>query len=283
MKRRKKRNAIIWAVVVVVILIAGYFSFVRPHQQAAKTVTVGIMASSKADDKIWNSVAKTAKDKYGVTVKFRRFTDYNQPNKALQNGDVDLNAFQHKLFLKSWNKAHHTDIVSDGDTFITPIRAYSNKYKNIKDLPDGATVAVPNDATNESRALYALKNAGLFKLKKGTDLATVSSITDNKKNIKIKEIAADQTARTLDDVDAAVVNTNYAQAAGLNYKKAIFVEPLNKDSAQWVNIIAVKKSNKNKKQYQDVVKAYQTTKTKQFLKKHYGSAEIPAWDLNFNK
>lgn len=282
MKRRKKRNAIIWAVVVV-ILIAGYFSFVRPHQQAAKTVTVGIMASSKADDKIWNSVAKTAKDKYGVTVKFRRFTDYNQPNKALQNGDVDLNAFQHKLFLKSWNKAHHTDIVSDGDTFITPIRVYSNKYKNIKDLPDGATVAVPNDATNESRALYALKNAGLFKLKKGTDLATVSSITDNKKNIKIKEIAADQTARTLDDVDAAVVNTNYAQAAGLNYKKAIFVEPLNKDSAQWVNIIAVKKQNKNNKAYKDVVKAYQTEKTKHLIKKYYGSSELPAWDRNFNK
>ena len=149
MKRRKKRNAIIWAVVVVVILIAGYFSFVSTHQQAAKTVTVGIMASSKADDKIWNSVAKTAKDKYGVTVKFRRFTDYNQPNKALQNGDVDLNAFQHKLFLQSWNKAHHTDIVSDGDTFITPIRVYSNKYKSIKDLPDGATIAVPNDQLKE--------------------------------------------------------------------------------------------------------------------------------------
>ncbi|QZN93291.1 MetQ/NlpA family ABC transporter substrate-binding protein [Limosilactobacillus panis] len=283
MKRRKKRNAIIWAVVVVLILIAGYFSFVRPHQQAAKTVTVGIMASSKADDKIWNSVAKTAKDKYGVTVKFRRFTDYNQPNKALQNGDVDLNAFQHKLFLKSWNKAHHTDIVSDGDTFITPIRVYSNKYKSIKDLPDGATIAVPNDATNESRALYALKNAGLFKFKKGTDLASASSIIDNKKDIKVKEIAADQTARTLDDVDAAVVNTNYAQAAGLNYKKAIFVEPLNKDSAQWVNIIAVKKQNKNNKAYKDVVKAYQTKETKHLINKYYGSSELTAWDRDFSK
>ena len=283
MKRRKKRNAIIWTVVVVLILIAGYFSFVRPHQQAAKTVTVGIMASSKADDKIWNSVAKTAKDKYGVTVKFRRFTDYNQPNKALQNGDVDLNAFQHKLFLKSWNKAHHTDIVSDGDTFITPIRVYSNKYKSIKDLPDGATIAVPNDATNESRALYALKNAGLFKFKKGTDLASASSIIDNKKDIKVKEIAADQTARTLDDVDAAVVNTTYAQAAGLNYKKAIFVEPLNKDSAQWVNIIAVKKQNKNNKAYKDVVKAYQTKETKHLINKYYGSSELTAWDRDFSK
>ena len=125
-----------------------------------------------------------------------------------------------------------------------------------------------------------MKNAGLFNLKKGTKLATASSVIDNKKNIKLKELAADQTARSLDDVDAAVVNTNYAQAAGLNYKKAIFVEPLNHDSAQWVNIIAVKKQNKA---YKDVVKAYQTAKTKQLIKKYYGTSELPAWDRNFNK
>ena len=87
----------------------------------------------------------------------------------------------------------------------------------------------------------------------------------------------------MDDVDAAVVNTNYAQAAGLNYKKAIFDEPLNHDSAQWVNIIAVKKQNKNNKAYKDVVKAYQTAKTKQLIKKYYGTSELPAWDRNFNK
>ncbi len=282
-KNRKKRNAIIWTIVAIFVIILGYFSFVRPHQQSRQTVTVGIISGDKNEEKLWQSVGQTAKRKYHVTIKVKEFTDYNQPNKALQNGDVDLNAFQHKLFLRNWNQAHHTDIVSEGDTFITPIRVYSDKYKNIKDLPDGATIAVPNDATNESRALVALKNAGLFTLKKGTQLATANSIAKNPKNIKIKELAADQTARSLKDVDAAVVNTNFAQAAGLNYKSAIFVEPINRDAKQWVNIIAVKKSNKNKKQYQDVVKAYQTTKTKQFLKKHYGSAEIPAWDLNFNK
>ncbi|MDO4903707.1 MAG: MetQ/NlpA family ABC transporter substrate-binding protein [Limosilactobacillus sp.] len=282
-KQKKKRNAIISAIIVIVVLIAGYFSFVKPQQQSAKTVTVGIMAGSKGDDALWNSVAKTAKDKYGLTLKFKRFTDYNQPNKALSNGDVDLNAFQHKLFLKQWNQAHKTNIVSVGDTVITPIRVYSHKYKSIKDIPNGATIAVPNDATNESRALYVLKNAGLFSLKKGTKLATAASITDNKKNIKIKELAADQTARSLDDVDAAVVNTNYAVAAGIDYKSAIFVEPLNSDSAQWVNIIATDKKNKNNKAYKEVVKAYQTEATKQVLKKYYGTAELPAWDRNFNK
>ncbi|WP_267202309.1 MetQ/NlpA family ABC transporter substrate-binding protein [Limosilactobacillus kribbianus] len=282
-KNRKKRNAIIWTIVAVLVIVFGYFSFVRPQQQAKRTVTVGIMSGDKNDENLWKSVAKTAKDKYNVTIKTKEFTDYNQPNKALQNGDVDLNAFQHKLFLKNWNQAHKTNIVSLGDTFITPIRVYSKKYKSIKDLPNGATIAVPNDATNESRALTVLKNAGLFTLKKGTKLATANSIASNPKNIKIKELAADQTARSLNDVDAAVVNTNYAQAAGLNYKSAIFVEPINKDAKQWVNIIAVKKSDKNNELYKDVVKAYQTEKTKQFLKKHYGSAEIPAWNLNFNK
>lgn len=185
--------------------------------------------------------------------------------------------------MRSWNKAHHTDIVSIGDTYITPIRVYSQKYKSLKDLPDNATVAVPNDATNESRALFALKNAGLITLKKGTTLASANSIVKNPKHIQFKELAAEQTARSLKDVDAAVVNTNYAQAAGINYKSAIYVEPINKDSKQWVNIIAAKKSNRNNKAYQDVVKAYQTEKTKQFIKKHYGTAELPAWDLNFNK
>lgn len=283
MKRKKRRNIIIWSVVALIVVIAGYFSFIRPQQQAKRTVTVGIMAGSKQDDEIWNSVSKTAKDKYNVTLKFKRFTDYNQPNKALENGDVDLNAFQHKLFLQTWNKAHKTDLVSLGDTFITPIRLYSKQYKSVKEIPNGGTIAVPNDASNESRALFALKNAGLIDLKKGTKLATVSSISKNPRDLKIKELAADQTARSLDNVDAAVVNTNYAQAAVLNYKSAIFVEPVNKDSKQWVNIIAVKDSEKNNKIYKDVVRAYQTEKTKREIKKLYGTAEIPAWNLNFNK
>lgn len=282
-KSRKKRNTIIWSIVAIVVIIVGYFSFVRPQQQSARTVTVGIMSGDKNEEKLWENTAKTAKEKYHVNVKLKQFTDYNQPNKALQNGDIDLNSFQHKLFLKQWNQAHHTNLVSIGDTIITPIRVYSQKYKHLKDLPNGATIAIPNDATNESRALVVLKNAGLITLKKGTKLATANSVAKNPKNIKFKELAADQTAHSLKDVDAAVINTNYAQSAGINYKSAIYVEPINKDSKQWVNIIVAKKSNRNKKTYQDVVKAYQTEKTKQFIKKHYGSAELPAWNLNFNK
>jgi D-methionine transport system substrate-binding protein len=276
---KKKRNIIIGIVVVLIIAVAAYFSFGGNKKQASKTVTIGIMSGEKQEDVIWKSVSKTAKKKYNITLKFKKFTDYTQPNKALAEGDTDLNAFQHYAFLNAWNKANKTNIVPIGKTIITPIRLYSKKYKHVKDIPDGATIAVPNDATNESRALYLLKNAGLITLKSDTDLATVKSIDKNPKNLKIKELDASQTARALSGVDAAVINTNYAQAANINYESAIYVEPVNKDSAQWINVIAANKKNKNKKEYKEVVKAYQTAKTKKVIQKEYGTAEIPAWDI----
>ena len=275
----KKKNIIIGIIVVLVIGVAGYFSFGGHKTTQSKTVTIGIMSGVKQDDKIWKSVSKTVKSKYNITLKFKKFTDYTQPNKALADGDIDLNAFQHYAFLKSWNKSNNTNIVAIGKTFITPIRLYSKTVKKVKDIPNGAVIAIPNDATNESRALYLLKNAGLITLKKGTELATVKSIKSNPKNLQIKELDASQTARSLSDVTAAVINTNYAQAAKINYKTAIYVEPVNKDSKQWINIIAANKKDKNKQAYKDVVKAYQTAKTKQLIKKEYGTAEIPAWDI----
>ncbi|EJF00780.1 MetQ/NlpA family ABC transporter substrate-binding protein [Liquorilactobacillus mali] len=276
----KKKNIIIWAIVAIIIIIAGYFSFGGGQKKASsKTVTIGIMSGVKQDDAIWKTVAKTAKSKYNITLKFKKFTDYSQPNKALTNGDVDLNAFQHYAFLNAWNKANKTNIVAIGKTFITPIRLYSNKVKSVKDIPDGATIAVPNDATNESRALYLLKNAGLITLKNDTDLATIKTIAKNPKNLQIKELDASQTARSLSDVTAAVINTNYAQAAKIDYKSAIYVEPVNKDSEQWINVIAANKKDKNNKEYKEVVKSFQTAEVKKAIKAQYGTAEIAAWDI----
>ena len=276
----KKKNWIIWVVVAVVIVVIGWFSFGHSSQTSSKTVTVGVVGQTSQDEAIWKEIAKVAKDKYGVTVKLKNFSDYNQPNKALQNGDVDLNAFQHQAFLDAWNKANKGTLVSIGKTFITPSHLYSKKVTDVKDLPDGATIAVPNDASNESRALFLLKNAGLITLKTSAgSLATVKDIQDNPKNLKIKEVAAEQTARTLDDVDAAVVNTNYAVAAKLPDSKIIYTEPVNKDSEQWINLIAAKKSDANKEAYKDVVKAYHTSQVKKVIQKEYGNKEIPAWDL----
>lgn len=281
MHKKRIRNRIIWSLVAVLIVIAGWFSF-GPTSNTAKNkkeVVVGVVGQTKQDAEIWKSVAETAEEEYGIKIKTKNFTDYNQPNKALQNGDIDLNAFQHYTFLNAWNKANHGSLVAIGNTYIAPIRLYSKKYKSINDLPQVATIAVPNDASNESRALYVLKNAGLINLKKGVKLATVTDITSNPKGLKIKEVSAEQTARVIDDVDASIVNNTYAVPAKLGDKQTIYIEPLNKDSEQWINIIVANKKNKNNKIYKDLVKAYQTEKTKKLSDKLYGKTEVAAWGL----
>ena len=283
MRKKKQRNIIILSIAVVLIAVVSWFSFgPKPaNSEAEKTVTVGIVGASKGDNKIWQSVAKRAKKDYGIIVKTRSFDGYDQPDKALKSGDIDLNAFQHYAFLKEWNKANKGGITAIGDTYIAPIRLYSKKYKKLSSLPDNATIVVPNDPTNESRALFVLKNAGLIKLRKGKTLVSVADITSNPRNFKIKEVASEQTSRVINDVDAAVVNNDFAGPAGLGEKQTIYVEPLNKDSKQWVNIICARTKDKNKKIYREVVKAYQTEATKKLYKQFYGNKQIPAWDKKF--
>lgn len=243
----------------------------------SKTVTVGVVGTQ--DNGLWKEVAKTAKQKYGITIKQKVFTDYNQPNQAVASGDIDINAFQHYNFLNNWNKSNSNKVVALGKTYIAPINLYSNKVKSVKDIKKGATIAIPNDATNEGRALNLLKNAGLITLKKGVALPTTKDIKANKLNLKISAISADQTPSTLKSDDAAVINNNYAQAAKISANKSIFTEPVNKDSEQWINILAVNKGQQNKQVYKDVLKAYQTEQTKKYIKKTWGNTEIAAWDI----
>ena len=281
MRKRRRRNTIIWTIIALVIVVAGWFSFGSGLNVGSKNkvVTVGVVGESKQEEAIWKTVAKRAKEKYGITLQTKNFTDYNQPNKALKSGDVDLNAFQHYAFLKAWNKANHGGVEKNKKTYIAPIRLYSKKYHKLSDLPDGATIAVPNDATNESRALFVLKNAGLITLRKGKTLVTVADVVKNPQNIKIKEVNAEQTSRVLNSVDAAVVNNDYAGPAGLTDKQTIYIEPVNKNSEQWINIICAKKGQENNKDYQDVVKAYQTEAVKKLYHKFYGKSQVAAWDI----
>ncbi|MEN3954455.1 MetQ/NlpA family ABC transporter substrate-binding protein [Ligilactobacillus salivarius] len=276
----RRKGLLGFIAVIIVIAVAAFFTFGHKKTEAKKTVTVGVVGQTNQDEKIWNQVKKTAKEKYGVTVKVKSFTDYNQPNKALQEGEIDLNSFQHKAFLNAWNKANKGTLVPIGNTVIAPIRLYSYKYKNINELPKNATIAVPNDASNESRALYVLKNAGLISFKKGTGkLATIADIDKNPKDLKIKELGAEQTARSLNDVDAAVVNNTYAVPAKLGDKQTIYTEPLNKDSEQWINVIVANKKDKNNEAYKAVVKSYQTDAVKKLIHKAYGNSEVTAWNL----
>ena len=276
----RRKGLLGFIAVIIVIAVAAFFTFGHKKTEAKKTVTVGVVGQTNQDEKIWNQVKKTAKEKYGVTVKVKSFTDYNQPNKALQEGEIDLNSFQHKAFLNAWNKANKGTLVPIGNTVVAPIRLYSYKYKNINELPKNATIAVPNDASNESRALYVLKNAGLISFKKGTGkLATIADIEKNPKNLTIKELGAEQTARSLNDVDAAVVNNTYAIPAKLGDKQTIYTEPLNKDSEQWINVIVANKKDKDNEAYKAVVKSYQTDAVKKLIHKAYGNSEVTAWNL----
>lgn len=244
---------------------------------AKKTVTVGIVGTS--DKELWDNINKTTQKKYNLTVKTKVFTDYNQPNKAVADGSLDLNAFQHVYFLNNWNKSNDNKVKAIGKTFITPIRLYSEKYKDVKDFKKGDSIAVPNDSTNEGRALTLLQSAGLIKIKKGVDLPTLKDIKSNKLNLKFKEVAADQGPSSLKSMNGAVINTNYAQEAKLKLNSAVYVEPINKKSKQWINVIVARKSDADKKAYKQVVKTYQSKQTKQYLKDTWGKAEIPAWDI----
>ena len=276
----KKTNWIIGGVAVVVIAAGAYFGFSGHGNKAeSKTVTIGVMAGDKNEDEIWKSVIKTAKDKYGITLKTKKFTDYLQPNKALTSGDIDLNAFQNYPYLANWNSQYKTDIVSIGDTWTTPLRIYSNKYKNVSEIKDGDQITIPNDTTNENRGLHLLAEAGLLKIK-NTNKATPKDITSNPKNLKVTPVDASQTASSLKDpkIGASVINTNFAKSAKIDINSAIYVESLNKDSEQYFNFIAANKKDKDKKIYKDVVKSLQTNKTKELVKKFYGTAQITVWD-----
>ena len=273
-----RNRKILFGSLLLLVIIVGLITFTLRQGKSkstsvSKIVKIGLMPGGKQEDAIWKQ--------FGITLKFVNFTDGDQPNKALANHEVDLNAFQHYAYLKSWNKANNGNIVPIGDTIITPIHLYSTKYKNVTEIPDKSTIAIPNDVTNESRALYVLKNAGLIKLDTSRGaLATVKDIRDNPKGLIIKEIDASQTPRALDSVAAAVINYNFAISAKISEKESIYQEPLNEDSAQWINFIAANQSDKNNKVYKEVVKAYEQKNIADTIKKEYpDGGELPAWNL----
>lgn len=265
-----------------VVAVAGLAVFAnQPHDVSAaskdKTVTVGLVGDS--DRQLWEYVKKDAAKKYGIDIKLKLFTDYIKPNQALVDKSIDLNAFQTINYFDVQNKNFKGKLVSVGKTYVTPIRIYSDNHKTLADLPKGGTIVVPNDPSNEKRALDVLEAAGLIKYNHDVKLPSAQDITENKKDFKIKEVASDQAASALKSADAAVVNTNYALDAKLDIDKALYVEPVNKANKGYINIIAARKGTQNKKIYEQVVKAYQTESTKKHMKQLYGSAEIAAWDI----
>lgn len=254
---------------------------------AENVLKVGIMAKTDATEPLWNKVTELAKAE-GVTVELVEFTDYSPVNKALANGETDVNAFQHYNYLNNFNTESGEELVVAADTLLSPIRVFSGladgkaKYTDINQIPDGAVISVPNDATNESRALYLLEAAGLIKLDvSGDELATIVNIVENPKNLDIKELDAAQTASTLTSVDAAVINNNYAVEAKVDYKTTLFKEAVDENSKQWVNVIAAQKDwEKSEKAdaIKKLVKVYQTEEIAKIIYDASNGTDIPAWE-----
>lgn len=239
-----------------------------------KTVKIGITGS---DNRVWDAVAKkVAKD--GIKIKLVEFSDYNEPNTALSQGEVDLNAFQTVYFMDNWNKTHHTDIVSIGATDIAPMALYSKKITSLSSIKNGDKIAIPNDPTNEGRALQLLASAGLITLNKAT-LHTVKDIKSNPKHLKISQLDAAQTASALSDETASVVNSGVASDAKLNPQTAIYTEKVTAKSKPYVNVISANAKDKNNPTYKKIVKAYESDDIVKLTKKLYGNFQIPAWNL----
>ena len=238
-----------------------------------KEIKMGVTAGPHAE--VMEEVAKEAA-KQGITIKVVEFNDYVQPNKALAEGDLDMNSMQHQPYMDNVVKKQGLKITSIGKTIILPMAVYSHKFKDIKDVTDGAKVTIPNDPTNGARALLLLQQAGLIKLKDGNSVgASVTDITENPKNLQFVELEAAQIPRSIDDVDIALINTNFAMEAGLNpLKDALFLEP--KDSP-YANVLVIREGDENRPEIQKLVKALQSPEVKKFIEDKYQGAILPSF------
>ena len=244
-------------------------------QSSDKKVVLKVGATPVPHAEILNEI-KPLLAKDGIDLQIIEFTDYVKPNLSLNDKEIDANFFQHEPYLKKFAADRKLDLVNLVAVHIEPMGVYSKKLKDIKSVPDGAKVAIPNDPTTGGRALNILAKAGLIKLKDGVGIsATVGDIVENPKNLKITEAEAAMLPRTLDDVDLAVINSNFAMEAKLNpTKDALFIEP--KDSP-YANIVAVRKGDENRKEIQALKKALTSPEVKKFIEEKYKGAVIPAF------
>ena len=247
---------------VLAFAIAGCGTDTNQSSQAPKEIKIGATAGPHAQ--VAEAVAKEAK-KQGIDLKVVEFSDYVTPDKALADGDIQLNAYQHVPFMENFNKQNGSKLVAIGKTILMPMGLYSNSVHSAADVPEGAIVAIPNDPTNGGRGLALLAKAGLITLKDGVGFkATVADITSNPKNLQIQELEAAQLPRSLDDVVVAAIPMNYVQSAGLNVEKqGFFLEP--KDEPLAVMILAVRSQDKDNETYKKIADIYKSDAIKQFI------------------
>ncbi|MER2099005.1 MAG: MetQ/NlpA family ABC transporter substrate-binding protein [Pseudomonas qingdaonensis] len=254
-------------------LLAAVAAVAAFSAHAAETLTVAATPVPHAE--ILEFV-KPALAKEGVELKVKVFTDYVQPNVQVAEKRLDANFFQHQPYLDEFNKAKGTHLVSVAGVHLEPLGAYSNKLKKLDELPSGATVVIPNDATNGGRALLLLDKAGVIKLKDNTNiLSTVKDITGNDKGLKFRELEAATIPRVLTQVDLALINTNYALEAKLNPEKDALV--IEGSDSPYVNILVTREDNKDSDAVKKLVAALHTPEVKKFIEEKYKGAVKPAF------
>ncbi|MBV4461066.1 MetQ/NlpA family ABC transporter substrate-binding protein [Pseudomonas sp. COR58] len=240
---------------------------------AAETLTVAATPVPHAE--ILEFV-KPALAKEGVDLKVKVFTDYIQPNVQVAEKRLDANFFQHQPYLDEFNKAKGTSLVAVAGVHLEPLGAYSSKYKKLDELPSGANVVIPNDATNGGRALLLLDKAGVIKLKDSKNiLSTVKDIAENPKGLKIRELEAATIPRVLTQVDLALINTNYALEAKLDPSKDALV--IEGNDSPYVNILVSRGDNKDSDAMKKLAAALHSPEVKQFITEKYKGAVLPAF------
>lgn len=279
----KKILVLITSLLLVVFAAAGCGSDTKQASSASssassssssKVLKVGATAVPHAEIL---EIVKPLLAKEGIDLQIIEFSDYVQPNLALNDKELDANFFQHEPYLKNFVKEHpEVKLVNAAGIHIEPMGIYSHKIKKLDELKDGASIAIPNDPTNGGRSLMLLAKAGLLKLKDGVSVeATVQDIVDNPKHLKFQEVEAAQVPRTLDDVDAAVINTNFAMQVNLvPTKDALFMED---STSPYVNIIAVRAGDENRPEIQALLKAVKSKEVKDFINEKYKGAVVPAF------
>ena len=241
-----------------------------------KLEVIKVGASPTPHAKILKEAEKLLEEK-GYKLEITEFSDYVQQNKAVDSEQLDANYFQHKPYLDQFNEKNGTDVVSIGAVHYEPFGIYAGKTSSLSELKSGAKVAVPNDVTNEARALLLLQDEGLIKLKDGADInATKNDIVENSKNLEIVEVDAAQTARTLSDVDIAVINGNFALDAGLKVSDALAVEKADSTAAQtYANIVAVKRGHEKDEKIQALLEVLQSDEIADYITKEFNGAVLP--------
>lgn len=245
--------------------------------QTSQTLRVGVRGG--VDEEIWEVVTQVAK-KNGLAVKPIVITGTASPNEALNNGDLEANSFQHNPFLRDQIQQRGYKLAAVGDTYISPIAFYSKKVKAFKDLPDGARLGIPNDPSNQTRALVVLRDQGVLTLRDGFNpaagTATLADVTGYKKKVQLVEAASVVLARSLDDLDAsAIVNTFAYQAGLIATRDGIAVEK--RENNPYVNILVVREQDKGKPWVAPLVKSYQSEEVRQFILKKFEGSVIPAF------